>query len=114
MILEHNPPDNCHASQVCIQNELKRDPAPLRNHQGIVDGVAYGGCNYHLEDFVLYQSNNDGPAHIGYIINITFPDDEAPNVCMRCVGRVNTVLEAIPIGIIKDEVCIVFFFFKHC
>lgn len=111
--MEHDPPYNCHASQVCIQNELKQHPAPLRNHQGIVDGVAYGGHNYHLEDFVLYGSEKDGPAHIGYIVNITFPVKETSEVRVRCVWRVNKIQEAILIDIIKDEVSIVFFLLKH-
>lgn len=112
-ILKCNPPDNCHTCEVFEQNNLKLAPTWLKNDQGIVDGVAYGGNNYHIYDFVLYRSENNGPAHLGYITKITLPVREtatsSPKIYMRCVGRVNTILEEIPIGMIKDEVRIVFF-----
>jgi DNA (cytosine-5)-methyltransferase 1 len=108
MTSSHTPPDNCFTSLLLEENAHKHVYTQLRNSQGIITGVAFGGHNYHLEDFVLYRSEDDGPAHIGYITNISFPIRETlrsyPKIYMRCVGRINTILAAMPFDMIKDEV----------
>ncbi|KAF9469568.1 S-adenosyl-L-methionine-dependent methyltransferase [Collybia nuda] len=103
----HDPPYNCYASQILEAQQCKKTAAPLKGDQGVVDGVAYGGNSYHLDDFAFYRSESDGPAHIGYIIQLKFPSKNSPNglpkICMQRVGRVNMILQAMPNGIIKDE-----------
>ncbi|KAF9469584.1 S-adenosyl-L-methionine-dependent methyltransferase [Collybia nuda] len=102
-IIKANPPYNCYTSQKFEEHESKRVPVLLKEK----DGVAYGGHTYHFHDFVLYRSEDAGPAHIGYITDIRFPVREtatsSPKIYMRRVGRVNSILEAIPFDVIKDE-----------
>lgn len=113
MVLNRNPPNNCFTCDIYKDTVDKCVYAPLKivTDQGTVEGVAYGGNSYHIYDFVLYRSEEKGPAHIGYITNITFPVREtatsSPKIYLQCVGRVNTIMKTNPAvlnGLIKDEV----------
>lgn len=88
------------------QFEAQKD-RQLKNAQGIVDGVAYGGTKYHFEDFVLYRAES-GPAYIGYIKKINFPVRETAaiqtTVTVRRVGRIASLAHILPSHVVKDEV----------
>jgi DNA (cytosine-5)-methyltransferase 1 len=97
------PPDNC---PVCLLHEQRDQESYGRK---LLDGVAYDGQSYHLDDFVLFRAES-GPAHIGYITNILFPvkaTSRAPTVVtVKRVGRVSDLVGVLPSSVIKDEVSV--------
>jgi DNA (cytosine-5)-methyltransferase 1 len=108
MTSNHAPPDNCYTSSLIAENKCKATPAQLRDNQRIANGVAFGGHTYHDGDFVLYRSEDGGPAHIGYItkISVIKGTPRRTKICMRRVGRINTILDAMQSDMMKNEVCI--------
>ena len=62
-------------------------------------GIAYGGRNFHLHDFVLFKAQQ-GPANIGYIMKVS-----ADNVRVKWAGRIGSLENILPDDVMRDEVC---------
>ncbi|KAF8346872.1 S-adenosyl-L-methionine-dependent methyltransferase [Amanita rubescens] len=96
MIGNHLPPENC---PVCVMSEERRqaeEPHILRV-DGANRGIAYGGRNFHLHDFVLFKAQQ-GPANIGYIIKVS-----ADNVRVKRAGRIGSLEDILPDDVMRDE-----------
>lgn len=93
------PPDNC---PVCL---LKEQRGTEMYGQKLKAGVAWHGVNYHIYDFVMIKAEQ-GPCHIGHIINIRFPQNyrshDLPIVTVKLMGRICTI-KTRPRDVIKDE-----------
>ena len=89
-------------SEQCKQ---AKEPRTLRSDSGI----AYGGQNYHLHDFVLFKAQ-EGPANIGYISKVS---PNAHKFRVRLVGRIGSIEDALPNNVMRDEVCILNILFVH-
>ena len=80
----------------------------VKDGQGNIIGVAYLWQKYHFEDFVLYHSEEKGPAKIGYITDFQFPKNESRNssviVTMQCVGRMTDLAKVAPPFMFRHEV----------
>lgn len=96
-------PDNCPVCPIQEENDLKKEARALKDEFGNLDGVAFAGISYHLEDFVLYRAN-EGPANIGYITHVAFPKKNIAKVTMRKVGRISDLGHVLPAGTKRDEV----------
>ncbi|PPQ86962.1 hypothetical protein CVT25_009784 [Psilocybe cyanescens] len=95
-------PDNCPVCPIQEENDLKKEARALKDEFGNLDGVAFAGISYHLEDFVLYRAN-EGPANIGYITHVAFPKKNIAKVTMRKVGRISDLGHVLPAGTKRDE-----------
>ncbi|KAF5385343.1 hypothetical protein D9615_001032 [Tricholomella constricta] len=102
----NNPPYNCMVCPVVQQQEQEKADLPLNDSQKIVNGVAYGGQNYHYEDFVLYRAEK-GPANIGYITGFNFlplrGGDVRTEVYLKRVGRISSIANVLPDDVLRDE-----------
>lgn len=93
------PPDNC---PVCL---LKEQRGTETCAQKLKAGVGWHGMNYHIYDFVTIKAEQ-GPCHIGHIIDIRFPqyrNRDLPTVTVKLLGRICTI-KMRPRDVIKDEV----------
>ncbi|KAF8079195.1 S-adenosyl-L-methionine-dependent methyltransferase [Lyophyllum atratum] len=107
MAMHNPPPDNCMVCPLIGQRDQEKFDNPLKDDQGIVNGVAYGGHQYHYEDFVLYRAQS-GPAHIGYITGFDFRpmkgSEVTTQVYIQRVGRISAIPDSIlPPDYFKDE-----------
>lgn len=76
---------------------------------GVNSGIAYGGQNFHLHDFVLFKAQ-EGPANIGYINKVSLI---VRKVRVKLVGRIGSIKDALPDNVMRDEVCILNILFVH-
>lgn len=99
------PPDNCSVCPLLEEIEMQKEAMQLKDNTGKINGLAFAGVSYHLEDFVLYRAEK-GPANIGYITQIAFPTRtrNIAKVTMRKVGRISDLRNVLPPEIQKDEV----------
>lgn len=115
--MNNKPPHNCHICPLIEQNDEAKCDRKLRNDEGDVDGVAYGGHNYHVDDFIFYRGV-EGPAQIGYITDIKFPLREKADILatidIRLVARMDSIAAVIPREIVKDEVSRQIWVSSHC
>ncbi|KAG5642233.1 hypothetical protein DXG03_003378 [Asterophora parasitica] len=102
----HKPPYNC---PVCpVQEQLQQDYVDcwLQDSQKIVNGVAYGGHNYHYEDFVLYRAET-GSANIGFIVGFDILPHKGAEIrtqiYLKRVGRISSIPD-LPDTEVRDEV----------
>lgn len=82
-----------------------QQPEPLKDYEG----VSFHGTEYHVSDFVLYQSElTDGPGSIGQIVKFEFPLRESSNdplvIVVRKLGRLTSLKAILPEDEIADEV----------
>jgi DNA (cytosine-5)-methyltransferase 1 len=95
------PPHNC---SVCLLVE-QRDQESFGCR--LPTGVAYHGINFHIYDFALIRAD-EGPCHVGHIIDITFPRKfqrhQSTKITVRLLGRVSRLGGVAPRTIVKDEV----------
>jgi len=104
---QQQAPNNCLACPIKENNDFELEkPRKLKDKDGIINGVAYAGTKYHLEDFVLYRAEN-GPANIGYVRKVAF-NTTGTRVEVRKVGRISQ-LEILPQNIMRDEVSLFFY-----
>ncbi|KAH9486450.1 DNA (cytosine-5)-methyltransferase 1 [Psilocybe cubensis] len=99
------PPDNCPVCPLLEEIDMQKTVMPLKDNAGNINGLAFAGVSYHLEDFVLYRAEK-GPANIGYITQIVFPSRmrDTAKVTMRKVGRISDLDdEVLPEGVLRDE-----------
>ncbi|KDR85517.1 hypothetical protein GALMADRAFT_218616 [Galerina marginata CBS 339.88] len=101
LLENQSPPNNCPVCPIHQERDFETNARELKDGHGHVNGVAFAGSRYHLEDFVLYRAKM-GPAHIGYITNFEFSKQSA-TVTMRKVGRVADLAEILSEGALKDE-----------
>lgn len=96
------PPSNCPACSITEALSFQREARKTKDAKGKVSGIAYCGANYHLEDFVLYNSS-EGPANIGQIVHIDFTA-ESPVLTLYKVGRTMDLAKIAPAPFYRDEV----------
>ncbi|KAF8913180.1 S-adenosyl-L-methionine-dependent methyltransferase [Gymnopilus junonius] len=97
-----SPPNNCSVCPLVEIRDLEIEARELKDDFGILNGVAFAGTRYHLEDFVLYRAEK-GPANIGYVISIEFSKKRPVRVTMRKVGRIADLGDVLPENVVKDE-----------
>ncbi|KAF8899291.1 S-adenosyl-L-methionine-dependent methyltransferase [Infundibulicybe gibba] len=101
-----DPPNNCPVCSLIIERAEESFAQELKDENGVTDGVEYRGQKYHCHDFVLFRSSK-GPAHIGYVIDISFPKRESTHapvtLVLQRVGRITDIAGILPINSVKDE-----------
>lgn len=80
------------------ERKQAEEPRILRV-DGANRGIAYGGRNFHLRDFVLFKAQQ-GPANIGYIMKVS-----TDNVRVKRAGRIGSLENILPDDVMRDEVC---------
>lgn len=96
------PPDNCPVCAKKAADDTMYSPQLIQ--QGT--GIAFGGYNYHLNDFALVRSDG-GLCLIGQIVKIEASskarDAGACQLSLTLCGRVRDMLELSPSDIFSDE-----------
>jgi DNA (cytosine-5)-methyltransferase 1 len=108
LVIDGPPDDNCPICWRAFDRRTEEEWRIVKDDQGIDIGVAYLWQKYHFEDFVLYRSQEKGPANIGYVTGFQFPKNESRNspviVTMRRVGRMADLAKIAPPLIFRHEV----------
>ncbi|PPQ99529.1 hypothetical protein CVT24_005319 [Panaeolus cyanescens] len=95
------PPENCKSCVIEAAITQNKESHKTKD-KGHVTGISYGGTNYHLEDFVLYYSN-EGPANIGQIVEVDFAKSPHALTLVK-VGRTATLDKSlVPKNFYRDE-----------
>lgn len=108
LVIDGSPDDNCPICWRVVDQDIEKAWRIVKDGHRNVIGVAYLWQKYHLEDFVLYHSQEKGPAKIGYIRGFKFPQNESRNssviVVMQHVGRMTDLAKVAPPFMFKHEV----------
>ncbi|KAJ3787693.1 S-adenosyl-L-methionine-dependent methyltransferase [Lentinula aff. detonsa] len=98
--IEAGKGDNC---AVCrILQEEKEIQYPI----GKKDAITYRGRDFHIFDYVLYQSSEDGPGNIGQVNAFVFPRETSGDpieVDVRKLGRMTSLKKIMPENEMIDE-----------
>ncbi|KAJ3915519.1 hypothetical protein F5877DRAFT_81752 [Lentinula edodes] len=90
----------CHISQ--MEKELQY-PTRIRQEEAIT----FRGRDFHILDYVLYRSFEDGPGNIGQVTSFVFPQRETSwdpiEVVVRKLGRISSLKRVIPDNEMVDE-----------
>jgi DNA (cytosine-5)-methyltransferase 1 len=76
LVIDGPPDDNCPICWRVLDQRTEEEWRIVKDEEGNTIGVAYLWQQFHFEDFVLYRSQEKGPAKIGYITGFKFPKNE--------------------------------------
>lgn len=98
-VAEREPPgDNCPACELHKNSEDSSEPDKIHL------GIRWLGVDYHLDDCVLIKADDQGPCHIGHIVDfLRVGGNEKFEVVVRLFGRIDRI-GCRPNTTIKDEV----------
>lgn len=72
------------------------------------EAITFRGRDFHVSDYVLYRSFEDGPGNVGQVTSFVFPLRETSSdpiqVVIRKLGRISSLKRIIPDNEMVDEV----------
>lgn len=106
-ITSNRPPENCPICPMTEEKDEMKYDRQLKTKDGRIYGIAYGGNEYHYDDYVLYKAES-GPARIGFITSINVSKREnrevQSSVDVLAVGRISLLPQNVfPEGELRDE-----------